>query len=355
MYIKKKDHSVNYATTELAFELEQLFRRDDEGMLISELGGYWSNLSKEENRALIGALKEKTAREALLEHQPLLETIIYSPRRQAGLELLQLKGNETCIDYGCMWGALTIPLAKRTRYVLGVDQTLDSLRFLKARAIEENVPNIDLLNHDIREMPILSNKVDVAIVNGVLEWIPERDPVELRSHYERRHKKEYPVSPFVQQKNFLQRVHSNLKDGGKLYLAIENRYDFKIFFGARDPHTSLLFATFLPRNMANWISMLGLSRPYVNWLYSFNGISLILKESGFSEVDMYMCFPDYRYPERIMPCEGSLASFKPTISNRNSEGKIRLRRILARKTEHFIFKTLQVKLVAPSIIAVAYR
>ena len=49
------------------------------------------------------------------------------------LDLIQLHGDEVCIDYGCMWGALTVPLALRTRFVLGVDQTLESLQFLKAR------------------------------------------------------------------------------------------------------------------------------------------------------------------------------------------------------------------------------
>ncbi len=43
-----------------------------------------------------------------------------------------------------MWGAITIALAKRTEFVLGIDQTMDSLRFLKARIKEENVNNIEI-------------------------------------------------------------------------------------------------------------------------------------------------------------------------------------------------------------------
>jgi SAM-dependent methyltransferase len=350
-----KTHIEHSEPSQLASELKQKFQQDSDGIFISECNGYWSNLDKAENRILIDTLKEKPAKAALRQHYPTLEDIIYSPKRQAGLELLRLNGDETCIDYGCMWGALTIPLAKRTKYVLGIDQTLDSLRFLKARTIEENVPNIDLLHHDIREMPILSHKADVAVVNGVLEWVPEYGDIELKSYYGRRRQKRYAANPLCQQRDFLERVLSNLKEGGRLYLAIENRYDFKMFCGAKDPHANLLFTTILPRKASDLISRVALNRPYVNWNYSFDGIHRLLKAAGFSEVERYMCFPDYRYPERIIPYDNGLAAFEPTISARNFQGRRTLKRILARAAERLLFSVLRLKFIAPSIIAIAYK
>src|SRR5256885_10509092 len=166
--------------TTLLNELSHRFTHEEDGIFTSGMTGYWSNLGTAENRDLIALTHAKPAREALRERQPQLEDIIYSPMRPAGLELLDLRGDETCIDYGCMWGALTIPLAKRTRQVLGIDQTLESLKFLKARLKESHCDNVALLNHDLRTLPAFTQKADVAIVNGVLEWIPEEGKVELK-------------------------------------------------------------------------------------------------------------------------------------------------------------------------------
>jgi hypothetical protein len=349
------DSTVCTQSMSLQDELEERFTCTVDGIYVSGAGGYWSNLTLEENKRLIEALRTKSPREALIEHQPWLEDIIYSPKRPAGLELLQLTGEEKCIDYGCMWGALTIPLAQRTRFVLGVDQTADSLVFLQARLKESGCSNAALLNHDIRFMPLLSNKVDIAVVNGVLEWIPEQGAIELKTYYARRQKKKYAGNPREHQKSFLRRVCENLTERGILYLAIENRYDLNAFFGAEDPHTGLLFTPFAPRALANLLSKVQLGRPYVNWLYSFKGLSRLLTESGFSAVDLYMCFPNYRYPERIIPFDRSLRDFRPTISRTNARGEQSLKRQLARVGEYLAFRWLGLKWFAPSIIAIAHK
>lgn len=336
-------------------ELAERFSCTADGMYVSGASGYWSNLTLDENTRLLEALHSKPAREALVEQQPWLEDIVYSPKRPAGLELLRLTGTETCIDYGCMWGALTIPLARRTRFVLGIDQTLVSLAFVQARLQESRCGNVALLQHDIRAMPLLSHKVDIAVVNGVLEWIPEQGAIALKTYYAQRQTRAYSGKPHTHQLSFLKRVYENLAEGGKLYLAIENRYDLNAFFGARDPHAGLLFTSFAPRALASLLSQVQLGRPYVNWLYSFKGLSRLLTASGFAEVELYMCFPDYRYPERIIPFAHSLRDFRPTISRTNSRGEKSLKRRLARAGEYIAFRWLGLKWFAPSIIAIARK
>lgn len=337
--------------------LKSQYQINSEDIFFSDNNGYWSNLNKEENKVLIESLQHCSAREALVKHQAWLEDVVYSPKRQAGLELLQLSGDEFCIDYGCMWGALTIPLAKRVKFVLGIDQTLDSLRFLRARTVEEGLSNVALLCHDIRKMPVLPNnsQVDIAIVNGVLEWVPEEGPIELKKYYGKYDAKKYSVSPRQQQVLFLKKVNENLNDGGKLYIAIENRFDFKMFLGMKDPHANILFASFLPRKIADYLSRIILGRPYVNWLYSFEGIDALLKEAGFSKADLYMCFPDYRFPEKIISCNSSLNDFRTTISLRNERGRITFKRNVGIIAEFIVFRMLKAKYFAPSIIAIAYK
>lgn len=342
---------------ELIEFLKSQYPATNEGIFQADIEGYWSNLSRDENMRMVEALGQMTAREAMLKYQPSIEDVIYSPKRQAGLEVLELRGDEVCIDYGCMWGALTVPLAKRTKFVLGVDQTLESLRFLKARLRDEGINNVALLRNDLKKMPEFAEpaRVDVAIVNGVLEWIPEVGAIELKTYLGKYSAKNYSGNPGEQQETFLRRIHQNLRDKGKIYLAIENRFDYKMFLGIQDPHSNTMFTTLVPRKMANWISRAKLGRPYVTWIYSFNDIAKLLKKSGFSKVDLYMCSPDYRYPENIIPYDNSLENYQLTISRKNATGKKSLKRTAGRLAEYMAFKVLKAKFLAPSIIAVGHK
>lgn len=336
--------------------LQEKYRRNDMGILCAQEIGYWSNLGKEENNDFVKDLDRfPSAKEALLSKFPQHYDIIFSPKREAGLELLELRGDETCIDYGCMWGALTVPLAKRTRFVVGVDQTLQSLVFLKKRARDEKLGNIDFLCENLNNMPVLESRFDVGIVNGVLEWIPETGEIELKKYYGKKSMKKYQTSPRDMQTAFLRKVNVSLKDNGKLYLAIENRYDFKMFMGVKDPHANLMFTSILPRGAANLVSLARLGRPYINWTYSFTGIKNLLKKAGFKHLQLYCCFPDYHFPDFISPYNHRLEDFKPTISSRDKNGKITLRRISRMIAEAILFRYLKVKFIAPSIIAVAKK
>lgn len=337
-------------------EIQERYERNADNILCGKEADYWLNLDQNENDDFIEFLKSApSAKEALIMKYPQYHDIVFSPKREAGLEFLELEGDEICIDYGCTWGALTIPLAKRTRFVLGVDQTLHSLIFLRRRIEDENLENIDLLCENLNRIITFENKFDVAIVNGVLEWIPEKGKIELKRYYGKKIKKNYYYNPKNMQIAFLKKVYSNLNKGGKLYLAIENRYDFKMFLGIKDPHANLIFTSILPRKVANFISIKKVGRPYVNWLYSFSALKNILKDIGFNTVNLYSCFPDYRFPEFISPYKHKLEGFTPTISARNADGKIKVKRAGGKIVELLLFKYLKAKFLAPSIIAIAKK
>lgn len=336
--------------------IQEKYERNEDDILCSKEKGYWSNLDENENNDFIEYLKNApSAKEAFVNKYPQYYDVVFSSKREAGLELLELEGDEDCVDYGCMWGALTIPLAKRTRFVLGVDQTLHSLAFLRRRIKDEGLENIDLLCDNLNRMPTVEKKFDIAIVNGVLEWIPERGKIQLKQYYGKKVKKRYPYNPKKMQMEFLNKVYSSLNKRGKLYLGIENRYDFKMFFGGKDPHVNLMFTSILSRKAANFISMRKLGRPYVNWLYSFSALKNILTEIGFSTVNLHSCFPDYRFPEFINPYDHKLEGFTSTIAFRNEDGKIEARRAVKIIIEKLLFKYLKVQFVAPSIIAIAEK
>lgn len=315
-------------------DLSGIYKSDDNK-------GYWSNLDKDENKLFVKLLKEKSPLEAVKEFIPDKEDHIFSIKREAALELLEICEGDICIDYGCMWGVLSIGLAKRGAKVISIDQTEDSLAFLDSRIKYEGFNNIVCVQDDIRKT-VLKNSSNIAVVNGVLEWVPETGDIEIKNYYGKKNKKSYSkISPHHIQIKFLENVYNNLVKDGKLLLAIENRYDYKQFIGGKDPHVNLYFTSFLPRWMSNIISNVKLHRPYVNYLYSFFELKRILKSVGFSHVDLYIAFPHYHAPLFILPYDTGIRQRFRLLKYRKSSWKLKL---------FIIFKFF-----APSIIAIAKK
>jgi cyclopropane fatty-acyl-phospholipid synthase-like methyltransferase len=331
------------------------FDRDTECIYSSNnKEGYWSNLSKEQNSDLISMISKYSTNESIEKIKPLMYEVIFSDKRAAALELLQLTGEEMVVDLGCMWGALTIPLAKQSKYVLGIDQTIESLIFSEARAVEENLNNIKFLCGNLRDIHLPSTTFDAAIVNGVLEWIPEIDSVVVDEIWYQSKKRSSFGNPGVMQKEFLKNVHNGLIPGGKLFLAIENRYDYKMFCGIRDPHAGTLFTTIFPRFIANILSKLQKKREYRPWLYSFSEIKNLVLDVGFSNVELYACWPDYRFPEHINVYGEKNKYFSPASAYKPN-GKIGFKKIIANRIEWILFKLFNFQFFAPSIIVIATK
>ncbi len=337
--------------------LSSLYHEETDHILraANEDDSYWSNMSKSENARLIAAIATSSCAEAIDAHHPALAEVIFSPKRTAGLELLELSSAEVCADYGCMWGALTVPLARRCGYVVGFDQTLDSLKFARKRTTEEGLRNIDFVYGNLKRIQFPTNFFDVAVVNGVLEWIPESGHIDLTTYYAKFEEKRVQSRPRDEQVAFLKAVHGSLKDSGRLYLAIENRYDYKMFFGVPDPHPGIPFTSILPRAAANLVSSIRLGRKYVNYTYSFRELDELVREAGFVKVDLYMCWPDYRFPQKILAYRSGLSNFKPLASSRNSAGRRSFRRTIAKGLESLLFTVGRARYLAPSIIAIAHK
>lgn len=327
------------------------YTQDENGIYVSGKTGYWSNLNQSENTEFLKSIeKNSQPRTVVKEMHPELENVIFSPKREAGLELMNIKKDDVCIDYGCMWGSLSVGMAKRGGLVYAIDQTYDSLRFLFLRKKFDDLKNIWCVQDDIRKLN-LKVTADIAVVNGVLEWVPESGTIELKNYYGKRAKKTYSNrDPQKQQQSFLNNVAENLKPGGKLLLAIENRFDYSQFLGRRDPHSNLLFTSILPRKISNLISWITLGRPYINYIYSFHQLRRMILSSGFSEVELFMAFPHYHQPELILPYKNGIEFYKKYENDSCS-----LKRKLIRNLEYILMKVFKAKFLAPSIMVVATK
>ena len=326
--------------------------KDHAGIYKSGREGYWSNLSKKENKEFLAVISSQGARQAVQAVIPKYEDMIFSEKREAVLELLDHSTPGVCIDYGCMWGVLSIGMAKRGHQVVSVDQTYFSLNFLKSRIEEEDLENIHLVQDDIK-LTNFNNIADYSLVNGVLEWVPVTQEVDVNKYYQKGGDVDsYITPPRKMQLDFLKAVRNGLKEKGKLVLSIENRHFYQYYMGRKDPHENLLFTTFLPRVISNIISRIFHKKEYRSHIYSFRGMKKLVKEAGFSEIEVFMAFPDYHFPELILPYSKAGLNLYDKYPNKN---RITKKQKISYYIEYFLTKYLRIKALSPAIMIVAKK
>jgi len=367
----------------------KLVNRDD--IWFGPAGGYWSNLEKEEPayRPVEGSrrnsprvalchpagecgdyrqladmqeedgndffdeLPKSGAKKAVERYFPQYFDMIFSPKRAGGLPLLDPKPGEIVLDVGCMWGALTIPIARAGCNVVAIDQTLESLLILKQRILDEKISNIEIVHADLKKIRYEDSSIDKFVVNGVLEWIPGTGTKDLEGYYGRRlFKKDCcTIEPGRVQNDFLRGIYTGLKKDGMLYLAIENRFDIFNFVGFPDPHCNVKFITFMPRRMQNIISTIALGRPYLNWTYSAPALREMLIDAGFKDIRIFYAFPDYRFPEYILTEKG-MKYFRPNFYKMRETFAAK---VICYAVEYMVFRRLRLKFFSPSFIVVARK
>ena len=320
--------------------------------------GYWSNFNETDQELLFQELKSKSSEKVIQENFPQYHKMIFDSSRCLGLELLDIKDDQTGVDYGCMWGNMLLYSAKRAKNMVGIDQTQDSLKFVSTRLKEDKIDNTFLINENLRNDIDLKNQFDFSIINGVLEWVPTREKVSLKTYFDKNQIIEKDLfNPRDDQKSFLKMVSNNLKKDGKVYLSIENRYDYQHFLWKKDPHSGLMLTAYLPRFLANIYSKIKLGKPYVNYIYSKNQLIELLQESNFKDIDVYAVFPDYRFPKKIIPLNKKfknnfdLFPYEGTRSDLIARVFKKVRKIL----DFLIFKKLNLYSLSPSFIVIAKK
>ena len=321
--------------------------------------GYWSNISEKDQENFLFECRETGTLNAVRKLFPNYEDIIFEPTRSVGLKFLNIKSTDIGIDCGCMWGNMLIHCAKRSKFMVGVDQTTSSLEFLIQRLSEEKLDNVALINENLRNQLSFKDNFDFAMINGVLEWIPETNEIDLTQHFSIKdnHSKKSESKPFELQLKFLKGVNLYLKKDGKLYLAIENRWDYQHFLWKRDPHSNLFYTAILPTWISNVISKAIYGRPYVNHIYSMKALERLLSLAGFTITKKYATFPDYRFPKKIIDMGNiDTSDYSPIYINQKTnnlfkKGFRKVRQIL----DNIIYKRLKLLSLSPSFIIIAKK
>lgn len=260
---------------------------------------YWNHLTEDRMDVLLDIARDRGYRYAVEKilgafADPYLVGYVLDNGRADFRALLPLTPDSAVLDLGAGWGAITCGLAANCGSVTALDTNPKSLEFIRLRAVQSGLDNVRVAQIDPLDdaaLPFPDDTFDVAVLNGVLEYVGAASSGS---------------PPEQVQKRCLQEIRRIVKPGGLLYLGIENRYGLLYFLGTRD-HSTLRFTSLLPRAIANLVMRLRLRRPYRTYTYSESGYRNLLKSAGFDEPSMYLAYPTYREPHFILPSDNEKA------------------------------------------------
>jgi arsenite methyltransferase len=92
----------------------------------------------------------------------------------------RLAPGEHVLDLGCGAGTDTLVAAQMVApagRVTGIDMTPEMLSNAQAAAAAMGATNVDLVEGDVEQLPFPAESFDVAISNGVIDLIPDKDAV----------------------------------------------------------------------------------------------------------------------------------------------------------------------------------
>ena len=222
--------------------------------------------------------------------------------------IVSVRHRNAFLDIGAGAGVLASSLATEYRQVYALEYKPEFIEFMKYRFAQDRVENVHLIRGNALEMPFSDASIDLAAVNGVLEWVPNfGDPA---------------ASPRALQLSFLAEVRRCLTPGGKVVCAIENRW-YHWYLRGMPAHGEAPFATVLPRPIANLLNRIVRKRPYREHIYGYWGLLKLFREAGFQNVRLHLIYPSYYSPSEIYSMDGPpLAEYFRKHHSRLAFGRI---------------------------------
>ena len=219
-------------------------------------------------------------------NNPWLYKIITNEKRTRFIDQFIKPKNLSVLDIGAGWGQLSVPLAK-DNIVCALEPTPERLNFIEAIARQERViNNLYLLGGNYMNLTFKS-KFDLILSIGVLEWIPKFS--------------NFSGSAELIQLQFLKKCKTDLTPNGFLLIGIENRIGLKYLLGARDDHTGARNISCYSKEKAKDKFSKVYQKKLECLTHSISEYTAILKQAGFTSIEMFTAHPDYKLPEKIFP------------------------------------------------------
>ena len=197
-----------------------------------------------------------------------------SPYRATIVDCFDFQNSEASVlELGAGCGAVTRWLGEHFQDVHAVEGSLQRAHVARLRCQDLSRAKIYAANfYDLD----VERQFDVVTLIGVLEY----------SHlYHPAHK----GNPYAAASATLHFAHEALKDQGIFILAIENKLGLKYFSGAKEDHSGKLFD-----------GIQGYPDSKTPVTFSAAELDHLLREAGFTAVDFYLPFPDYKLARTVI-------------------------------------------------------
>ena len=191
-----------------------------------------------------------------------------SPVRQNILEWYDFDPAAECLEVGAGCGAITGVLSRKVKHVDCVD--LAERRCLINAYRNRKCSNVTIYIANFNNLK-LDKKYDYITLIGVLEYAAYYTDTD---------------NPFV---DFLKNIRGMLKPGGKVLIAIENKYGLKYWNGRAEDHTGMYF-----EGITGYRKTESKVRTF-----SKDKLEEIIKEAGYNQINFYYPVPDYKFPQQI--------------------------------------------------------
>lgn len=215
-----------------------------------------------------------------------------SDKRRCLLEWYGFEQNSELLELGAGCGALTGLFCERVKRVVAVELSSRRCRILHERW--QGHDNLEILAGNMLEVEPCG-RFDYVTLIGVLEYA--------RSFVK-------TLTPHV---DMLSAAWRQLKPGGRLILAIENRFGLKYFAGAGEDHTGRLFG-----------GIEGYSLDPLVDTFSKLELERLLVASGFSKFVFHYPHPDYKFPTAIFSDSCLPHGFELACAPNPDRGRVRL-------------------------------
>jgi len=191
-----------------------------------------------------------------------------SPIRENIINWYPFQPDGVCLEIGGGCGAITGALCDKLSSVSSVELSKRRATILYERHKKRD--NLEVFVGNLNDIALKTSSFDYIILNGVLEYAGMFTKGD---------------DPYG---DFLKKIKSYLKDGGKILIAIENRYGLKYFAGAREDHTARFFDSIEGYPLKDPVKTFGKKE-----------IEDLLDRVGLHTKEFYYPHPDYKMPLEI--------------------------------------------------------
>lgn len=199
------------------------------------------------------------------------------------IENVSITKEETVLEIGAGCGAITGLLADKAGKVTSIELSkkrslINAYRNRNKKNIEIKVGNFETIHRYLKE------KYDVITLIGVFEYAQSYINSE---------------QPYM---DFLKMIKSHLSVGGKIIIAIENKYGLKYWAGCREDHVHSFFSSIEGYPKTQRVKTFGKQK-----------LESLLTMTGYNRIQMYYPYPDYKFPTHIysdeyLPQKGDLTN-----------------------------------------------